>query len=629
MALDIDDAEITTLNTFAGNGLLRDRAAANLSDQVRTIQGTDGSGVATAVQNLADALKKLFGSITSVSQDMSAYVTRTLFDLSLGNQGNFPAGSVEESFTYVLDELHACCQQATDALAAARAALDARIDTLTQDTADDFADRDATLADHKTRLDGLDTALAQEVQDRTDGDATRAQELTDMQTAITTKHDTDIATVTSSVTALDTDYQTTKGNLANLQTAYDAHIASQAAKDLAQDNLIANKASGVNTFRVVMGQGINSDVNPATATASTSQTPSGADIVVNIDNVIGKAGADGKRGPKGDPILLSHTYASDAMMNLDVDNLVEGQVVAVADGTSTRIYYKDDNGQMSLLTTFSSVQGVQGPQGPQGEQGERGEQGSPGQTGPMGPAGPSPDITSINASIDQTVGTPAVTTAISGNSTIGYTFDFAFSGLMGEKGEKGEQGDPIKIVNAFVDTQAMQDDIARYLIGDMVIIANNGGANDGYIYIKTAQGWQFAFDMHGVTGLVGPTGAKGDTGARGAKGDKGDTGATGEKGDPSATFTLNGNVLIIDDTPGALLPYGVPQASIGTQQTNPTVTVAQAVHAGEKILTFAFDGLIGPTGAKGDKGDKGDTGATGAKGVTASLSGNDLYLTYN
>lgn len=77
-----------------------------------------------------------------------------------------------------------------------------------------------------------------------------------------------------------------------------------------------------------------------------------------------------------------------------------------------------------------------GLKGERGEQGQAGAKGEKGDTGAAGATGATPDIT-INATVDETTGTPAVDVTKSGTAE-NPVFDLAFSGLKGAGGSGGE-----------------------------------------------------------------------------------------------------------------------------------------------------------------------------------------------
>lgn len=93
---------------------------------------------------------------------------------------------------------------------------------------------------------------------------------------------------------------------------------------------------------------------------------------------------------------------------------------------------------------IQGIQGERGERGLQGERGERGEQGiqgiqgATGATGATGQPGATP-IIRITATVDNTVGTPAVTVTRSGDE-LEPVFALAFSGLRGADGADGTGG---------------------------------------------------------------------------------------------------------------------------------------------------------------------------------------------
>ena len=167
------------------------------------------------------------------------------------------------------------------------------------------------------------------------------------------------------------------------------------------------------------------------------------------------------------------------------------------------------------------------------------------------------DITAT-ASVDDTVGTPDVTVTKQTKEDV-TNFDFAFTGIKGEKGEDGAQGPK----------------------GDPGPAGEQGPEGE-----------------RGPQGPAGEPGPKGDPGPAGEPGPKGDTGATGPqgpKGDPGK-----------DGTPGAngVSPIVVSTGSTASGESAGTITGAD----GAVITVY--------NGAKGEKGDPGAAGGGSADGVT-------------
>lgn len=147
-------------------------------------------------------------------------------------------------------------------------------------------------------------------------------------------------------------------------------------------------------------------------------------FVVNASN-----GSDGLKGDTG------ATLVPDVG---EVTTLPPGSEATVAVNTTT-----DPSKAVFSFGIPSGVQGPVGPEGPQGIQGVRGEQGPAGEQGVQGPTGPigaTPNIT-LNAEVNNTSGTPAVTVTKSGTEE-NPSFNLAFTGIRGEQGPKGDKGDP-------------------------------------------------------------------------------------------------------------------------------------------------------------------------------------------
>lgn len=164
------------------------------------------------------------------------------------------------------------------------------------------------------------------------------------------------------------------------------------------------------------------------------------------------------------------------------------------------------------------------------------------------------DITAT-ASVDDTVGTPDVTVTKQTKEDV-TNFDFAFTGIKGEKGEDGAQGPK----------------------------GEPGPAGE--------QGPEGERGPQGPAGEQGPKGDPGPAGEPGPKGDTGATGPQGPKGDPG--------------TPGAngVSPVVVSTGSTASGESAGTITGAD----GAVITVY--------NGAKGEKGDPGAAGGGSAEGVT-------------
>lgn len=178
--------------------------------------------------------------------------------------------------------------------------------------------------------------------------------------------------------------------------------------------------------------------------------------------------------------------------------------------------------------------GLQGPPGPQGQQGEkgqdgqRGERGEPGQTGPIGPQGPI-GLTGPKG-IDGKDGKSAYEIAKE-NGYEGEKVEWLQSlkgergpagpegprgergetgqqGIQGIQGERGEQGSPFAIHRTFRTREQLEADRTVREGGMAVVSSNNPDTDEdnGRLYVRTAEGWDFLLDLSGVKGIQGPAG---------------------------------------------------------------------------------------------------------------------------
>lgn len=144
----------------------------------------------------------------------------------------------------------------------------------------------------------------------------------------------------------------------------------------------------------------------------------------------GSQGPQGEPGPKGDPgepFQIRKIYSSVDEMEADYNNpgIEEGDFVLIETGNvedpdNSKLYVKGPTG-WQFVTDLSGAQGIQGPKGDTGS-----------------PAG----FGSITATVDDTVGTPAVSVQSDGPNTA-KNIAFNFSGLKGEKGDPGQAGTQI------------------------------------------------------------------------------------------------------------------------------------------------------------------------------------------
>lgn len=165
----------------------------------------------------------------------------------------------------------------------------------------------------------------------------------------------------------------------------------------------------------------------------------------------GQQGVQGEKGDPGEPFQIRKIYSSVDEMEADYNNpgIEEGDFVLIETGNvedpdNSKLYVKGPTG-WQFVTDLSGAQGIQGPKGDTGS-----------------PAG----FGSLTATVDDTVGTPAVSVQSDGPNTA-KNIAFNFSGLKGEKGDPGQAGTEVNnLAPLVVSTAPVAGDEDSIAIGD-------------------------------------------------------------------------------------------------------------------------------------------------------------------
>jgi hypothetical protein len=207
----------------------------------------------------------------------------------------------------------------------------------------------------------------------------------------------------------------------------------------------------------------------------------------------GPQGIQGPQGAKGDPFTIAKTYQSVAAMNAGfaTDTVKEGQFVMidtgnVNDADNAKLYVKGKTAY-TYITDLSGATGIQGPQGVQGQQGVRGETGPAGAKGADGAAA---GFGAPTATVDNNVGTPAVTVTATGGNT-SKVFNFTFKNLKGATGAAGAKGERGETGPAGADG-ATGTRGSKWSVGTGTPTATDAIAGDQYLDTATGDVYTFA-----------------------------------------------------------------------------------------------------------------------------------------
>lgn len=220
--------------------------------------------------------------------------------------------------------------------------------------------------------------------------------------------------------------------------------------------------------------------------------------------------------------------------------------------------------------------------------------GEQGEIGPRGPVGVTPELT-INANVDQTIGTARVAVSKSGDDEH-PVFDVAFSGIKGEQGIQGPVGPAGPgIVDVEVEPSTVTETGNLYNVYYTVEGQDRKLAGDFEAPIGPtgAVGPQGEQGERGPEGPVGPQGIQGPVGPEGPEGPQGNQGEQGEQGVSVQNVQLIATGKTVDIT-GPTGPAGpAPDLSVyyTKVQTDQAIEDALGDYATKEYVNDAEDTL--------------------------------------
>ena len=220
--------------------------------------------------------------------------------------------------------------------------------------------------------------------------------------------------------------------------------------------------------------------------------PQGEPGPVGPQGPVGPIGETGPQGPKGD------TGEQGPVGPVGPEGPMGPQGEKGADGAPGKDGAAGPEGPMGPQGPKGD-KGDTGPEGPQGPQGEMGPQGPEGPAGKDGTLGATPDIT-VTATVDETGGVPDVDVTKSGE-ILNPIFNFAFTGLKGEKGDVGPKGEPGN------PGPAGTDGVTPTITATASVDANTGTPSVTVTKTGTDEAPSFDFAFSGLKGEAGTGGS--------------------------------------------------------------------------------------------------------------------------